>query len=284
MATANIYRGVVYVNPAPRITPSRKAAIEQAAHRRSAFLAEMVECSGCGNSYPRGTFSRQPSGRQRQKCDECVRQKAMTPEQIWAERGGVKQCGKCQHARPRSEFKTTNKRYADGTVGECKSCRNDVDKQRRWANGSVPLDEYVSRITPADYSDAIWRALEVRNATDAWSWWLDNAPEWWLSAQAQALRDKERAAWRARRHIRRARQRGVRVDPISPAILDRVWSVATHCCWCNTKLTRPVAGRYVPTDATIEHIIPLVAGGAHSLENIDVACARCNYSRPKRAA
>lgn len=204
-------------------------------------------------------------------------------ERIWAERGGVKVCAVCRQVKTRDQFRPTIK-SKDGHNIDCKPCRNNADKRRRWAKGSVSRDEYVSRVTPADYSDAIWRGLEVKNATDAWPWWLDNAPAWWLSAQTQTLRDKERAAWRAQRHIRRARQRGVRVDPISPAILDRVRSAATHCCWCNTELTKPVAGHYAPSDATIEHIIPLVAGGAHSLENIDVACARCNYSRPKRAA
>lgn len=233
-------------------------------------------CRPCQNEY----------GKQRRMQGKIPLRKRCDPaevEHIWQTRGEVKACSVCRQVKARDQFRPTIK-HKDGHHTECGSCRNDADKQRRWAKGSVPLEEYNSRIVPSDYSDATWRTLEVTNAGQAWAWWLDNAPEWWLAAQAQTLREKERAGWRARRHIRRARQRGVRVDPISPAILDRVRSAATHCCWCSTELTKPVAGRYVPTDATIEHIIPLIAGGAHSLENIDVACARCNYSRPKRAA
>ena len=33
----------------------------------------------------------------------------------------------------------------------------------------------------------------------------------------------------------------------------------------------------------IDHVIPLAEGGDHSLENLRVACARCNMSKGKRA-
>lgn len=45
------------------------------------------------------------------------------------------------------------------------------------------------------------------------------------------------------------------------------------CIHCNTSLSVSLEGK---TDATIEHIMPLVAGGTCDLQNMALACSRCN--------
>lgn len=206
-------------------------------------------------------------------------------ERIWTERKGVKACATCGVVHPRSEFRATV-RSKDGHHGQCRSCRNAVDRRSRKAEGRPSRTEYLALIARSPEVEAAkaWDVLAVRNAIEAWSWWLDNAPAWWRESRERTQADKVRAQWRATRHVRRARQRGAKVEPITPTRLDRIRSAATNCCWCDVPLTKAEVGKYRPTDATIEHIVPLADGGAHSLANIDVACARCNYSRPKRAA
>lgn len=283
MATANIYRGVVYVKPAPKLTPSRKAAIERAAQRRAAFLAEMVACEECGNSHPRGTYGKQASGHYVWKCADCIARKAMTPDQIWAERGGVKVCAKCGKVRRRVQFKR-QRSNKDGAASECRQCRNQHDRLKRWANGSVPLAEFLARRTPADIAEGTWQRLEAANAVEAWSWWLDHAPAWWLEARNAVVEQKKKDLWRRMRRNRRLRERLAKVGRVTDRMLLIMRDAATHCHWCDVELTKPLAaGRLRPTDATIEHIVPLCDGGAHALENITAACSACNFSRPNKS-
>jgi hypothetical protein len=46
-----------------------------------------------------------------------------------------------------------------------------------------------------------------------------------------------------------------------------------HCVWCTKPLT------YRCPDATVDHIVCRSRGGSNSLENLVLACARCNHRR-----
>jgi 5-methylcytosine-specific restriction endonuclease McrA len=50
-----------------------------------------------------------------------------------------------------------------------------------------------------------------------------------------------------------------------------------RCCWCYTAMEMDGCS---PTAASIEHLIPTAVGGRHEIDNIAVACRRCNNSRP----
>ena len=213
----------------------------------------------------------------RRKCDP------VEAERIWSERGGVKACTVCSLVKPREQFRPTSKNK-DGHHPECKSCRNEADKQRRWAKGSVPLEEYNSRIVPADYSDATWRTLEVKNAHDAWTWWLAHAPAWWLDARERWRREMQLGWWLASTHRRRAADLGSPVGDVDGRAMTAMMTKATCCHWCGEAMTRDIySGVTKWTDATYDHVVPLSEGGAHSIENIVIAHAGCNYSRDGRA-
>jgi 5-methylcytosine-specific restriction endonuclease McrA len=49
-----------------------------------------------------------------------------------------------------------------------------------------------------------------------------------------------------------------------------------RCCYCYTTLDPE--GQHGP-QPTLEHIIPLVAGGLDATDNLVIACKRCNSSR-----
>jgi len=57
-----------------------------------------------------------------------------------------------------------------------------------------------------------------------------------------------------------------------PHVYPQTWS--GKCIHCNTRLTVTATGQ---TEATIEHIMPLIAGGSGTdLHNLALACKRCN--------
>jgi 5-methylcytosine-specific restriction endonuclease McrA len=209
----------------------------------------------------------------RRKCDP------FEVDRIWAERGGVKCCTKCGHAKQRDQFKPRPKER-DGAASECKDCRNAHDRAKR-----APFVSYSAprkKVKPSDYGETTWRPIEVANAHDAWQWWLDNAPDWWKSARKTTIKarsiDRDRASWRAAKHIKRAKAYGVEFENIGAAELDSIRKAGT-CHWCGCATTQYDGQEWRPTDATIEHIIPLTEGGGHTRDNLTCACAACNFGR-----
>jgi 5-methylcytosine-specific restriction endonuclease McrA len=53
------------------------------------------------------------------------------------------------------------------------------------------------------------------------------------------------------------------------------------CLHCNTHLIVDLKGEPV-SRATIEHIVPQAHGGTEELENLGLACARCNHGKGRR--
>lgn len=229
-------------------------------------------------------------------------------------------CADCLEYKPTSDFKRSN-----GKAGtRCRACI------AAWRQTTKPRDYYHSpeykRIQrerkaeregrtdyvpgqgkkagllsqqraalrrPDEIANTTWREIEVLNAKQAWSYWLNSlAPSWWREARKAVLAIKKnragnpayRATWRAARQARRARKLNQADGTLSNAEVARMIRDAKDCMWCGVALTLPVHKRYEPTMATIEHIVPLCQGGLHSKANVGVACARCNYTRAKKAA
>lgn len=66
-------------------------------------------------------------------------------------------------------------------VGEwlCAPCRSK--KNRDWRVRAGLAKPRPERVTPSDIPDAKWRAIEERNARDAWRYWVEvKAPRSWL--------------------------------------------------------------------------------------------------------
>jgi 5-methylcytosine-specific restriction endonuclease McrA len=53
------------------------------------------------------------------------------------------------------------------------------------------------------------------------------------------------------------------------------------CLHCNTHLYIGLDGEPI-SRATIEHIVPSWAGGSEELENLGIACSRCNQTKGSR--
>lgn len=63
--------------------------------------------------------------------------------------------------------------------------------------------------------------------------------------------------------------------------LAAVMRQGNKCHWCQRFMTVPLShGPQLPTDATLEHVVPLADGGSRKAENTVAACAECNNTRP----
>ena len=74
------------------------------------------------------------------------------------------------------------------------------------------------------------------------------------------------------------------------AATDRTWqrvtvagapALAGKCIHCNRRLVLRPDGEPV-SQATIEHIVPRAHGGTDGLDNLAIACARCNAAKGHR--
>lgn len=45
------------------------------------------------------------------------------------------------------------------------------------------------------------------------------------------------------------------------------------CCYCRKRVTK--------SKATIEHVVPRCAGGSNRMENLAMACHKCNHKKSK---
>lgn len=84
---------------------------------------------------------------------------------------------------------------------------------------------------------------------------------------------------RDRSHRRRARLRRTTSAPIDYAA---VWEREEGCCWlCRQPVDRALA-HPDPLSRSWDHVIPLAAGGAHSMANLALAHLFCNISKHAR--
>jgi len=209
----------------------------------------------------------------------------------------MKTCPKCGETKPADEFSKC-RRAQDGLQFQCKACDAAYNKAYRAANAEeIAARQKEWRATHADrIADRMkeWRAesreeIAVYNA----AYHADHADE--IAVRAKAWRkanpdyDKEyrighsreaaaqHKAWRkanpekvaATEHRRRARQVNATVEDFD---ILAVWERDDYTCvYCGAT-----------EGLSIDHIVPLFSGGAHSPDNLCVACRRCNSSKCAR--
>ena len=145
--------------------------------------------------------------------------------------------------------------------------------------------------------DRAMSALARRNAYEAWRYWIKTkAPARWIRDYYRAIgkpwlnpRITERKAWRIRYWLdtefraneldktwRRKAQRAAQIAATDDGTLNAadiacLLVEATHCPYCGKHMQA--------TDKTIDHMTPLILGGSHSITNVLVCCASCNFRK-----
>lgn len=77
-----------------------------------------------------------------------------------------------------------------------------------------------------------------------------------------------------------ARKAGVIREPIDPIAVfnDANW----RCGVCGGHTPKTLRGSYDPRAPELDHIVPLAAGGSHTLDNVQCCCRACNGSKGAR--
>lgn len=220
----------------------------------------------------------------------------------------MKKCTKCGETKPRTDFNnSSSKKCKDGKFFWCRVCAAAANKAWRDRNA-----EKLNAKRRAEYAknpertlktmhDRYWRDPEARRAATAE--WRDKNPEkrkvmsrtWYLNnvehakavtkARYFANRDellvysrerskehyqKNKDQYYLRSAARRARKLGAGGN-LTRGIRKRLFASQNgRCVYC---------GVVLGTSPHLDHIVPLVRGGAHSDDNVQLLCKPCNLSK-----
>ena len=169
----------------------------------------------------------------------------------------LKRCPKCSHEKHHSEF-NSNKSRRDGLQGYCRPCEHEY--KRKWEK---------------DNPDIV-RAIGARKKDYHTNWCMEKYntdPEYKvrvkarMSAYRQSPKGKAKNADQEMR--RRARKRGNTAEKFSRE--DIIVRDNSICHICKKKVP--------PEEMSLDHLIPIARGGAHTEWNVAVAHNVCNQRR-----
>lgn len=200
----------------------------------------------------------------------------------------MKKCSRCKEEKPLTEFSPTSKNKVTGKqyyASHCKPCRveynrdksgakkrkftkvTDTHKECTQCNSMLPLSEFSPSVRGSGGVAAYCKKCtadkyrDKEKAREATARYRSRHPERWRAAH--------RIHQFNRKNLIKATCDGTVTDEVLKELLNK-----THCCWCKEEVDA--------SDRTIEHIKELSQGGAHSKDNLDMACFSCNSSRNSR--
>ena len=181
---------------------------------------------------------------------------------------GEKWCGACRRWLPASpEYFPRSRRSSGGLYAKCRPCA--VRKARAW---QVKNPERKRAADHRFRGGAAWRRLQQKHRDAK----LAGTRRW--RAENHEHRRSYQQEWRrqhplnVRAHVsrRKARLKGAALD----GRVSYVRILIRDCGRCGV-CDKPVR----PEDLTFDHIKPLARGGAHSMDNIQVAHLICNMRK-----
>lgn len=168
-------------------------------------------------------------------------------------------CTSCHRTLPFDSF-DKDKNASGGRRSQCKECRSS--KMKKWYSDNRDRQAQRQRDRVADHPERIREQDSER--------YRRNKPKRLDLAKEGS-------------HRRRARKFGAPiVETVTVGALRE--RDGDRCCYCGTPMSFSLAEDhvYIPLRATIEHVVPLSLGGAHSMENAALACWQCNVRKGDR--
>lgn len=96
----------------------------------------------------------------------------------------------------------------------------------------------------------------------------------WLASLTKEEKENVKYQIRNAYHKHRAKENN---SDITTEYLKELYSNSITCPICGTSMEK---GNYI-NSKNLDHIIPIVAGGTHTQDNIRIICKSCNLKRPK---
>jgi len=195
----------------------------------------------------------------------------------------MKTCGKCKASKALAEF-YKNKTKKDGLQTKCKACSSTSSKAWAKANPEKAATNKAAwnKANPEKivaYSAAWYAANKDHHNANGATWRKANPEKIvaysaaWYAANKD-LSNANGAAWAkanpeknaAKEHRRRARMASNGVNLVT----------ATETA---TIIAKPCMACAAPAPSTVEHLIPISRGGAHTIGNLAPLCQPCNSSK-----
>ena len=183
-----------------------------------------------------------------------------------------KRCTKCGVEKSPDDFGWNTSKARRHTA--CKFCRNEWNKayqKRKRQEDPIYRQRTIERerqyrLRNTEGAKASQRAAYRKRAEyykERSREWVKNNPD-----KIQARRERNRAAYCARQHIRETRKRGN-----GGSYTVREWRALCakydhRCLCCGEQKT-----------LTVDHIIPIVKGGSSNIENLQPLCGVCNSAK-----
>lgn len=188
----------------------------------------------------------------------------------------MKTCSKCKALISKSEF-SKNKSKKDGLQAHCKLCRIEYKKQHALNNPRYYADKaklyrelnldiitisrkkhYCENRLAVLKRKKQWRENNIDKVKHCNKIWSDNNPE------------RKLASTHKRRALKLNGGGTYHVSDIENLIITQ----DSKCVYCKTDLIVDSRKNY-----HIDHIMPLCLGGSNYPENLQLLCAKCNWSK-----
>ena len=164
-----------------------------------------------------------------------------------------KQCNKCGETKPRGEYYKAP-RGKGGLRAACKKC-DAIWRKKYREDHRAKIAEYNKKWHEINREAVIARHKEYHEA---------NREK--VATRKQKYREANREMDAVYYHRRRARLAAAAVEDFDE---QEVWERDGRVCvYCGST-----------EDLTLDHIVPLSKGGAHSPDNLCIACRSCNSSK-----
>ena len=174
----------------------------------------------------------------------------------------MKTCSKCGETKPLDAF-GVHRSSADGLRSECRPCR--VIRQREYCEADP---DYPEKERTRSAKRRVDNPEEAR---------LASARYYVAHVEAAAEKQRrQRAAHPEKNSVQLSRRRARKLAAPGRGVTTAEWleilaladGICTYC--------------HEPAKLTMDHIVPLILGGAHDVDNIAAACQPCNSSKGAR--
>lgn len=200
-----------------------------------------------------------------------------------------KRCNICRELKPLGEFHRCAT-APDGRQYRCKFCNTELQRDRARALGirekhrrdPALLSRGLKLCLLCDEAKKLVHFSPTLRGWGGVAAYCKPCMSRYQSSRPQHRRDvyvwrsKNRARWLSQHAAHQQRRRACVADgTVTPGAVAKLYR-RQRCFYCGKRVARK--------RRTVDHKVPLVRGGSHSISNLVMACGPCNFRKSARTA